>query len=374
MNFLITGYYFDGFNGSMMHICEIAEHLHKLGYKVTIISQFIEKKIVKYVVNHVKATLLTLDDVNDTLCFDYAICYHFPILPKILTKGVKINKIMFGCLSGFVPVEALPLVAIKNGYKIHVHSNELKDQLITKHSVKDDAILVIPNCVPEDYYNCSYTSSKDIKSVAVVSNHVPPEIRKALKLLSNKGIKTIIYGADDKHIPITSNILMKYDCIISIGKTVQYALAMGVPIFEYDVFGGPGYITTENIEEEEYHNFSGRATRRKLDANLIAREVINSYPSIKSELNYLKVYAERYRVSTAVEQYFANDKYYLPFDCKDNLIYSFSKEQFEWLMKEYDNVCKYKSFYYKFGKMLFYFPKKIIPKKAQKRLKNKLDK
>jgi hypothetical protein len=57
----------------------------------------------------------------------------------------------------------------------------------------------------------------------------------------------------------SAELLDHYDCVISIGKTVQYCLVQGIPVFLYDRFGGPGYLNESNYELAEYYNFSGRS-------------------------------------------------------------------------------------------------------------------
>ena len=57
---------------------------------------------------------------------------------------------------------------------------------------------------------------------------------------------------------VNAELLKKYDVVITIGRTVQMGLVMGIPVYCYDHFGGPGYITTENIDFNEFYNFSGR--------------------------------------------------------------------------------------------------------------------
>lgn len=54
-------------------------------------------------------------------------------------------------------------------------------------------------------------------------------------------------------------------------------MGLGIPVYEYDHFGGCGYITLENFVEEGKTNFSGRGTRRKLDAESLLADIIHNY-------------------------------------------------------------------------------------------------
>ena len=44
-------------------------------------------------------------------------------------------------------------------------------------------------------------------------------------------------------------------------------MSMGLPLYCYDHFGGPGYININNIEHNTYFNFSGRPERQSVQLN-----------------------------------------------------------------------------------------------------------
>ena len=98
----------------------------------------------------------------------------------------------------------------------------------------------------------------------------------------------MIGNGQNIYVDITPQILSKYDLIISIGKTVQYALGMGIPVYEYDYFGGNGYINKNNINEEAYYNFTGRPKCRRLSPQDIVHEIIDGYDEAVSNAFELK--------------------------------------------------------------------------------------
>jgi hypothetical protein len=65
--------------------------------------------------------------------------------------------------------------------------------------------------------------------------------------------------------------------VVTIGKTVQYGLACGVPVYVYDKFGGPGYLDRTNFAAAKRCNFSGRCCRRKLEPAQIGAEIVEAY-------------------------------------------------------------------------------------------------
>jgi hypothetical protein len=116
-------------------------------------------------------------------------------------------------------------------------------------------------------------------------------------MLSFCEIKTIIFRINHKYILITSKILLQYDAIITIGKTAQFALALGIPLYNYDYFGGPGWITPHNLDLEESYNFAGRKMNHnelQKDSETIAKEIISG-EEVSTYQNHLsKMARERY--------------------------------------------------------------------------------
>ena len=296
MKYLLTGYFFDGYHGSMMHLCEIAEYLAGQGNDVEIVSMQIEDEIRNYVAS-MGAKLLSVDEVAENSIYDYALCYHHPVLPMLLVKGIQIKNIVFGSLSSIESIE-IPSMLLGDTYKLHVHNPRLKELMMERYGIKEEQIFVAPNIVRDSFSQRDNICSGSLGRIAVVSNHVPQELRKLKYILEQNNILVDYYGREDKYVPMSADILCQYDCIISIGKTVQYALALGIPVFVYDHFGGNGYITPENLDTEEYYNFSGRNDFRQLSAEQLAEELINNYQDALSGVISLRAIArERYSVS-----------------------------------------------------------------------------
>jgi len=302
-NFLLTGYYFNGYHGSMIHICEIGEYLVAQGWAVGIAAMDITQEIRGYVESKGIA-LYSVHTLPKDIVWQYALCYHFPLLPYLLRSGVNIEKLGIGSLSGIEMLESPSFLARTEGLPIFVHCGSLKNKMVVNHCLDENAIFVVPNLVPENFREFEKTPPPQIlNKIAVVSNHVPNEVREAAAKLKQQDIATDFYGLADKHIPVTSQLLAGYDCVVTIGKTVQYALALGIPVFNYDRFGGEGYIRLSNIDEEEYYNFSGRRTFRTLCADALATELSCGFAAAAAESPPLRAAArDRYFVSYNVER------------------------------------------------------------------------
>ena len=71
--------------------------------------------------------------------------------------------------------------------------------------------------------------------------------------------------------------------MISIGKSVIYAIAQRRPVFMYDHFGGDGWLTRDNFATNLYHNFSGRPRLRRLAPDALAAELLSGYGAAAQE-------------------------------------------------------------------------------------------
>lgn len=138
-----------------------------------------------------------------------------------------------------------------------------------------------------------------MSSVVIVSNHIPPELNDAVPLLRAQGIEVAILGQGYDYRLINEYMLVRHDAIITIGKTVQYALLARIPVYVYDRYGGPGYLAASNIEAAQFFNFSGRCCRRQVTAEQIAREVIDGHAPADEYLRSLPEQAlDAFRLET----------------------------------------------------------------------------
>lgn len=135
-----------------------------------------------------------------------------------------------------------------------------------------------PNPAPASFLESAMKQNypgKPIKA-AVVSNHPPGEIVRASGLLREQGLLVDLIGVGGSYRRMAPAVLSQYDVIITVGKTSQYGLVTGVPIYCYDNYGGPGYLSNQNYKEAAYWHFSGRGFGLK-SAEQIYREIIQNF-------------------------------------------------------------------------------------------------
>ena len=384
MNILFTGYYFDGYHGSMMHICEIGKYLKSFGHNIYIASCIIDDKIKKYT-EELGLNLYYADEIPLDIHYDLIWAYHFPIINYLYQKQIKYDKIICGCLSGFLhPLETPPLFCKNNNIPIFVNSKETKSNLIKEYPVFENKVDILINSVPDEFLlHKKTTYDNSLKKIAIVSNHVPKELLETIRTFKRMKIKVDIFGSEFKHIPVTPELLSDYDLIITIGKTVQYALFMGIPVYNYDYMGGSGYIRLNNIDNEEFYNFSGRSHNRKLSSDDIICEILAYYKDTLLEMDKIQEIArQRYSLSQNINNILAivenmpNNKLEITEEIKLNLTQNcflfeqtlntnkylkYNKHKYKYIQ----NVIKLSYFKYRLLANVPFVRKKIIPIKQE---------
>lgn len=136
---------------------------------------------------------------------------------------------------------------------------------------------VYPNPTPTEFARRPYDPRPGPQQVLIVSNHADPELMRAKDLLAARGLQVRHVGSTGEgQSLITPEVLADADVVISIGKTVQYCLVAGRPVYVYDRFGGYGYLDDDRLDLAARRNFSGRGGR-ELVAEQIVEEVCDGF-------------------------------------------------------------------------------------------------
>ncbi len=140
-------------------------------------------------------------------------------------------------------------------------------------AVPPGRIQVFHNAAPAAFHNLSRTRAGPPKQILVVAKDLSDELRGAIALLRRRAnVKHI--GGDGPHTRVSPRDIEEADVVVTIGKTVQYALAGRVPVYVYNGFGGPGYLDAENFDVAAAHNFSGRCCGTRRTPNEIADDIL----------------------------------------------------------------------------------------------------
>lgn len=272
MRILLLTNHLINFGGSELQILELYRFFKQHQCKVNIFASGYGHPIINFFdVSDI------LQDPSEIILEKYNIIWnqHF-VLPRLFkNKNQKCNAIIFSVhLSPYEPLEfcSVPCMLALDNIHFIANSYETRDKLLSLGVNKP--IHISFNAAPNDYLTDDIP--KELRKIAIVSNHYKGELREAAEILA-KDYQVDIYGRNGGKIEIvTPELIKKYDCIISIGKTVQYSILANRPIYVYDHFGGSGYLNKENYDKAIYYNFSGRGFERK-DAKTIVKEIKNGF-------------------------------------------------------------------------------------------------
>lgn len=278
--------------GAELNLLSIAKELTNMDYKVEIGTfKFADpiKSIFEQNNLNVKNLIHQNLEYNE---YDIIWSHHSPTIYNVLLeKNIRADKVIFSSLSPFEPLEAPP-VFINDLSICLANSYETRDQLI-RENVDSGRIHVFPNYAPPEFIENDYTGGKEINNICIVSNHVPDELLEAKRILSDQNINVDIFGIGHIKEVVTSSLLLKYDAVITIGKTVQFALVMGMPVFCYDIHGGPGWLDNNNYDNARFHNFSGRGFNMKFSGSELVRKLLDGFDKAKDFSLYIKDSAKK---------------------------------------------------------------------------------
>jgi len=305
MNILLGTHHLVDFAGSELVIFDLAQHFMSNNHNVSVVTFSYGDPVKKIfedanisVTNIMKEKLQKKD-------FDLMWIQHAPVCYALIyNDDINANYVISSSLSPFEPLETPPVFANHLSLCL-ANSNETRDRLI-EFNIDPDNIFVFKNSVPDSYFQ-SYKENinSKLRRVAIISNHVPSEVKLAASILVDNGIGVDIYGFEHKFQLVTKEILLEYDAVVTIGRTVQQAMSLGIPVYCYDHFGGPGWITPNNLKQAEYYNFSGRCTKRKINEDQLVDELLTQFElaceSRRELYNYAK---ENYSLSANVNKVF----------------------------------------------------------------------
>lgn len=288
MNILILTNHLKNFAGSEVQALEIYEYFKQNNHIVKIYANYIGDPIKCYFQNEDIISDIDNIDLNN---FDLVWSQHC-IFARLFKNKIYDNlklKLISVHLSPFELLELSSFSYMNQLNATFVANSEETKQKLLEFLIPEDKIVVSGNPAPDVFKQAH--SQKTLQKILVVSNHVPKEIFKAADILRKHHITIDFLGiGNQKQERITPNLINQYDVVITIGKIVQYGLLSQIPIYNYDHFGGCGYLLSENFEKAQFYNFSGRGFNQKT-AEEIAEEIQNNFllgQKFSSEFNKYK--------------------------------------------------------------------------------------
>ncbi len=315
---LITQSALSSFGGSEIVTLELASFLKQSEAEVTVFTWFFAEPIKNI---FVKRGIKVIDSEVDLKPSDFDLVWvNHQVIPASFVKYlvVPVRTRFF-----FYHMSALSNLAIEQPYlgNLEEFLSE-KSLFVSKEALEAQTSLfpelreraeIFYNSIPVEFsrdidVNIDIKLQKELKNVLIVSNHVPTEVIEVKKLLENKLINVEIIGKDATPKLITPEIISSYDLVLSIGKTVQYCLGIGVPIYVYDHFGGPGFLDENNFKKAEERNFSGRGFKKKTPEKII-KEILEDLEKARTfQKKNLKKFRGKYGIEQQISRVFNEEK------------------------------------------------------------------
>lgn len=299
-NILITNYEISQYSGSEINAATIAKRFKEKGYKVYMAALFLGGPLYDQVKEYFDEVIDVKQNNFDfsNIEFDIVWAHHSFLLNWLIFENkIKAKKVIISSLSAKELFEAIP--DYSNDLSLILANSEETKEKLEEEGLKE--VKLLENYSFKSYFERNIKVEK-LQNIAIVSNHVPEELHEAKKKLIDTGYNVTIYGVEGKRELITDKILEKYDAIITIGKTVQYAMSLKIPVYVYDIFGGEGYLTLENLEKNRKRNFSGRGFEQKT-SDQIYDEIIQNFDKTLGITEDIKKYAlERFCFENKIDE------------------------------------------------------------------------
>ncbi|MFE4105228.1 hypothetical protein [Almyronema epifaneia] len=292
---LLTNHHFKNFAGSELLTLDLYQALINRGYEVEIATFLYADPLKEHCQKLGINVTNILRDSLQSQEYELVWSHHFPVLVKVVLEDkIKFSKLVLSSLSPYEPLESIQIFD-NLASTIVCNSYETKKKLETYLSEDStNKLHVFPNSVPSSwfrFFDSQKTLSKTIQKIAIVTNHPPQELLDFQKYAVSQNYTVEIIGAQHKFALVTPELLSFYDVIISIGRTVQHCMAIGIPVYCYDHFGGPGWITPENLKNAEFFNYSGRCCKTIRNHYEILDDLCNGYGAALRTVPYLQTYA-----------------------------------------------------------------------------------
>lgn len=170
------------------------------------------------------------------------------------------------------------------------------------------------NPAPVEFGAYHTINGEKVSKALIVTNHPTDELIDARKIMHDMGVESVMMGdLGEQYRTIDASLMSEFDVVISIGKTVQYCLTMGKPVYIYDKFGGDGYLNDNNFDKAMRSNFSGRSGRKKSPSE-IANELINGYHDAKQyQTRNRKRFIKLFQIDYIIKGIIVKDREITPF-------------------------------------------------------------
>ncbi len=305
MRTLLGNHHLERRAGSELFTAELATSIQALGHDVAVFTFF--KGEFSRSIEQQGIPVFDASDPNAIVGFNPDIvqtnhlsCAHFL---RALTPGaIRVHAIL-----GVIPhLEAPPLDGMAYSLGLAV-SEEVVARISRTPFGRDAPIAILRNCFDERALAPSRPrETHGVLRVAVISNHISADLVDSLSQLEALGrVKVEYFGIERNPVLVDGALLVRFDLVISIGRTPLLAAACGVPCLMADIHGSDGLLTADNLDLVRSVNFSGRYYKNPIDVTHLEAEMSKVFAFDRELLRSRVVgeYALKSRVEWLLQSY-----------------------------------------------------------------------
>jgi hypothetical protein len=272
----------DGWGGAQVVACEVAEALVQRGLTVQMYAYFVSSELRDHV-EALGASVSTQAATFDLASTDLVYSHH-QVASRLLYEAAGAGRVtdrlpvfVYNHLSPYDTMEAPgPLLQAQLADVTWCNSAETQAAL-RRFGTAFQSVDVVPNPAPDRFFAEPTAGPGPLRALLILSNHIPEEMEGAARILTQQGVQVTRIGLGHVEKRVKPEDFARHDAVVSIGKSVQYALAGRVPVYCYDHFGGPGWLTDANFASAALANFSGRSHPERRSPEVIAAEISEGF-------------------------------------------------------------------------------------------------
>lgn len=345
--------------GTELATFELAHALKGLGHEVAVFSPFLGKFAFLQAVKN-RIPLFSLEDRAELEKFspDVVHLQHWPNHLLLNEMGIKAPR-LFHFHGALAPLEVPP--RITGSCPPWLAVSDITFQSVAEGSSWDGSVgsrvgkwgSVEP---PDGMLDNLVFAEGNLANVLVVSNHFPPLysdwVRRAGQEL---GFSTTFIGSGSKVKRVSDNLLLKYDAVISLGRTAVQSATLGKPTLLLDHLGLDGWITPLSYEDLESTGFSGSYWKDTDFPYEKLLEVLRNFPKSQDLAEVSRIFRKNHSLPVIAKQIETH------LDLASKQLQSFSFERSSFVSAMYiSNLCEVEERNNRFKFGIFRLLKKIL--------------
>lgn len=272
LRILLATNHLSGWTGSETLALTLAEALAVSGHEVFLYVRHIDREFAQALLPG-SLTLVDRLETIQTIQFDIAHVQHASCLLDIRTTFAEL-PILFASL-GILPILEQPPPFDMGIARYIAISEEVADHL-SSQGIERSSISVIRNLVDSQKFTPSSAIRERPERILVLSYKIDKAKKLMLKIAaSNLNASIRFVGEESNFLPQSelAHAINDADIVVSLGRGVVETMLCGRVPLVFDIHGGDGLVTPDNMHSLQNFNFSGRLHSNEYGIHELEEEI-----------------------------------------------------------------------------------------------------